>query len=283
MQAGAEHNAKGAGAAKRKRRPPALKTTRHVAPARQCEQEGEGAPCLGADQMPPYPCATKIMHVDTLHGIDKILGNIEREIEALTHNNEEQVHTANLDTQDNISELIATIVSNTPFVKMLQSMPATSRKIEIPIITRHYEEQYMREPQSIGEQKCFMQDQCECMFIDRSMPFVGVRFVMPVTYNSTCNVCILCLRKQTQSLYYKTVFAGYNPRVLIQQHGNICNEESEYDKSAVLTCNPNGPVHCMPLPIVAHQRNRYSVHEISGVKHLKQHGVYFQGFGMPPA
>ena len=37
--------------------------------------------------------------------------------------------SCNIDTQDNISEVIATIVSNcnTPFVKMLQSMPARRR------------------------------------------------------------------------------------------------------------------------------------------------------------
>lgn len=281
MQSSVSRNTNRGGDTKRKRRTSTPKTSRNVAPALQSQREGR-AECVGAEN-PPVDCSTQIMHIDTLHGIDKILGNIEREIEELTRCDSKQVHTADLDTKDNISEFITKIVSNTPFVKMLEGMPTTTRHTEIPIITRRYEEQYMREPQSIGEKNCFMQDKCECMFIDPNKPFVGVRFVMPVTYNSTCKVCILCLRKQTQSLYYKTVFAGYNPQVVIQQHGNICNEESEYDKSAVLTCNPNGPIHCMPLPIVAHQRNRYSVHEISGVKHLKQHGVYFQGFGMPPA
>ena len=84
------------------------------------------------------------MHTDTLHGIDKILGNIEREIAELTDNDSQQVCAANFDTIDNISELIATIVSNTPFVQMLQGMPSTSRNTEIPIITRRYEEDQLQ-------------------------------------------------------------------------------------------------------------------------------------------
>jgi hypothetical protein len=34
----------------------------------------------------------------------------------------------------------------------------------------------------------------------------------------------------------------------------------------------------MPLPIVAHQRNRYSVIEHFGVKYIKQSGVYMEDF-----
>jgi hypothetical protein len=34
----------------------------------------------------------------------------------------------------------------------------------------------------------------------------------------------------------------------------------------------------MPLPIVAHQRNRYSVVEHFGVKYIKQSNVYMEDF-----
>ena len=145
----------------------------------------------------------------------------------------------------------------------------------------------MREPQTRSERGCSMKSDCECMFIDRKNPFVGVQFVLPHVQgghqSNTNGLCILCLRKNTQLLFYKTLFQGYNPRTLIQKYGNICHTAGEYDVSAVLLCNPNGPVSCMPLPIVAHQRNRYSVHEMSGKKYIKQHGVHYQDFHPPLA
>ena len=41
----------------------------------------------------------------------------------------------------------------------------------------------------------------------------------------------------------------------------------------MIFANPNGPVQCMPLPIVAHQRNRYTVVKVGGIPHLQQVGV----------
>ena len=72
--------------------------------------------------------------------------------------------------------------------------------------------------------------------------------------------------------------AGHNPNAVIQKHGNICNQNGEYHKSAMLICPPNGPVSCMPIPIVAHQRNQYSVVEKAGVHWIKQHNVYYEDF-----
>ena len=65
-------------------------------------------------------------------------------------------------------------------------------------------------------------------------------------------------------------------RGVIQRYGNVCEQRGEYAREAMLICPPNGHVHCMPLPIVAHQRNRYSVHAQNGVKFLKQHRVFFE-------
>jgi hypothetical protein len=44
----------------------------------------------------------------------------------------------------------------------------------------------------------------------------------------------------------------------------------------MLVMPPHAPPHIMPLPIVAHQRNRYQVQVHSGVRHLKQMRVHFQ-------
>jgi hypothetical protein len=49
----------------------------------------------------------------------------------------------------------------------------------------------------------------------------------------------------------------------------------------MLVCPPNGHVHCMLLPIVAHQRNSYSVYSRDGVRWLRQHSVYATDFAAP--
>jgi hypothetical protein len=50
----------------------------------------------------------------------------------------------------------------------------------------------------------------------------------------------------------------------------------EYALDAMLIAAPNMALHIMPLPIVSHQRNRYSVITKRGIRHLKQSRVHFQ-------
>ena len=85
---------------------------------------------------------------------------------------------------------------------------------------------------------------------------------------------------------------GKTFRFPIQKYGNICNQPNEYAKEAMLICPVNGPVHAMPYPIVAHQRNRYTVVTNHGTRHLRQSRVGVEDFNyktatdqvcMPPA
>ena len=182
---------------------------------------------------------------------------------------------------------------------------------DVPIISRVYEERFMRESMSGEEKDCMMGEACECMLIDASRPFVCTQFVIPNVSNEHQGMCVLCLRKTTQLLYYKTIYNGVNVNTLIQKYGNICNQPGEYHPSVMLICPANGPVHTMPgalracvsvrsrpracrrcprvpvlpantlaatVPIMSHQRNRYAVDVISGVKHLKQIKVGMQDF-----
>ena len=91
-------------------------------------------------------------------------------------------------------------------------------------------------------------------------------------------MCLLCLRKSTHVLFYNILKQGHSTQTVIQKYGNICNEPGEYHPSAMLICPPNGPVHSLPMPIVAHQRNRYSVVHHHGIKYMKQHRVYMEDF-----
>ena len=159
------------------------------------------------------------------------------------------------------------------------SEPAAAAAHRVPVVSRVYEERYMRECKNKEEQQCICGVKCECMFIDSSKAFVGVQFQLPDVECSAAGMCVLCLRKATTLLFYQTIYKGERINAVIQKHGNKCNVAGEYHSSAMLCCPVNWPLHCMPLPIVAHQRNRYSVQLVGGVKHIRQHGVYMEDFG----
>jgi hypothetical protein len=86
------------------------------------------------------------------------------------------------------------------------------------------------------------------------------------------------MRQLTQKLYYDLMFDGKSFRFPIQKYGNICNQPNEYAKEAMLFCPVNGPVHAMPFPIVAHQRNRYAVVTNYGIRYLRQFRVSMQDY-----
>lgn len=169
-----------------------------------------------------------------------------------------------------------------PFARSLSSIREKASITDVPLVSRAYEERYMRECMCETEKPCVMGQQCECMLIDPKQKFVGVQFTLPGDTEKTTGMCVLCLRKTTQLLFYYVVDSGNHIDQLIQRHGNMCGQGGEYHISAMLVCPPNGPVQCMPLPIVAHQRNRYSVEMISGIRYVKQHNVHFEDFCKAP-
>lgn len=71
---------------------------------------------------------------------------------------------------------------------------------------------------------------------------------------------------------------GKAPKGIIQRYGNIFGQPGEYASECMLICPPGIGLHAMPLPIMSHQRNRYSVVNNGGVKHLRQHRVAFEAF-----
>lgn len=175
------------------------------------------------------------------------------------------------------------LLSRLPYKKMLNDMfggniRGSMRAADIPYVTRAYEEAFMREPMHANERPCANgKEGCECMFIDRQNPFVGVEFLLPgEAPMRTPHLCVLCCRSTTQQLYYDIMFDKMEFSGCIQRYGNIHGEPGEYSKDAMLIAVHTAPMHIMPLPIVSHQRNRYSVVVVGGIKHLKQSRVHFQ-------
>ena len=52
-------------------------------------------------------------------------------------------------------------------------------------------------------------------------------------------MCVLCLSKTTQLLFYRVVHQGIQSQVLLQRYGNICNREGEYHPAAMIICPPS--------------------------------------------
>ena len=178
--------------------------------------------------------------------------------------------------------VVDNLLSRLPYKKMLSDMfggtlRGNLHNSQIPYITRAYEESFMREVQSAGERECARGQQCECVFVDRLQPFVGVEFLLPSEERpATPHLCVLCCRAITQQLYYDVMFDKADFPGVIQRFGNIHSEVGEYALDAMLIAAPSAPVHVMPLPIVSHQRNRYTVFVHGGIKRLRQTRVYFQ-------
>jgi hypothetical protein len=189
------------------------------------------------------------------------------------------------------------IMTHIPYVEVLQQMFGGSALTDtacVPVVTRAYEESYMREVLSGVDEPCIMGSNCECQFIDEHNPFTGVQFTLPVEAFSAAataagmveelssnKLCVLCCRKHTQSLFYEALYNHRAYSACIQLYGNICDCPGEYAKEAMLICPLSGPINNMPLPVVAHQRNRYSVVVHNGVRQLRQHRVAYEDFHVP--
>lgn len=176
--------------------------------------------------------------------------------------------------------MLDNILAGIPYREMLQELFSNSDvvKSNVPVITKAYEEAFMREP-SQGERACVMGDNCECMFIDRNFPFVCTEFLLP---NQDASVdrqmCVFCSRKITKQLFYDMMYRGHRFNAVIQRYGVIIDEPGEYAREAALCCPAKGPVHCLPLPVVDYRRSSLQVNIHNGQKHVSQLRVRYEDF-----
>ena len=188
--------------------------------------------------------------------------------------------TASATAADETEDIeIDCLLCRLPYKKMLSDILGAGCEVapQIPYVARAYEESFMREPMHQGERRCSKGKLCECMFIDPDQPFIGVEFLLPGEQQpATPHMCVLCCRAVTQQLYYDVMFDKQDCCGVIQRFGNIHSQPGEYALSAMLIAAQSAPVHIMPLPIVSHQRNRYTTYVQGGIKHLKQSRVHFQ-------
>jgi hypothetical protein len=216
----------------------------------------------------------------------------ESVLRGLYHQVEKLARRPGCALQDGI--YLDSIMTHIPYSDVLQQMfggNAVQDSACVPIVTRAYEESYMREVFGATEEACIMGSSCECQFVDEHNAFTGVRFTLPIeAFSSSVNnidefaankLCVLCCRKNTQSLFYEALYNHRAYSACIQLYGNVCDRPGEYAKEAMLICPLNGPINNMPLPVVSHQRNRYSVVVHNGIRQLRQHRVGYEDFHQP--
>ena len=176
------------------------------------------------------------------------------------------------------------ILSQFPYKSILENMMSQTNKTSeteyvLPTISKNYEESFMRQARP-SENPCVFGPNCECNMIDPCAPFTAVEFRL---YGDPPEpqMCVVCSRKTTQKLFYDMCCSGTAPNCVIQRYGNIFGVPGEYAVECMLVCPQGFSLHCMPLPIMSHQRNKYSVTTIGGLKHLVQHRVSFEHFETP--
>lgn len=206
------------------------------------------------------------------------------------------------------------ILDRVPYKQMLEDLFGTTglSSVDVPVVSRAYEvscfsqiqnfkwwfdkvcsgviylqsvkqESFMREPCNGSERHCVMGMECECNFIDKSNPFICMEFLLPgESPGSSRQMCVLCHRRFVQGMFHDIIYAGKPFRGVVQRYGNICGHDGEYAREVALICPPNGPTQCMPLPAISHQRNKYLVKSICGIKHVIQVKMSPSDFPKPP-
>lgn len=173
------------------------------------------------------------------------------------------------------------ILSRIPYKTMLENLFSNIDPTvpDVPILSKAYEETFMRQAMP-GEKSCAMGEQCECMMIDRTSPFVGVELRLP-NDPEQAQMCVLCSRATTQRCFYDMCYLSRPIKGVIQRYGGIFGQPGEYAMECMLVCPRSFGLANMPVPSMSHQRNRYSVVSHGGIKHLRQQRVGFEDFQPP--
>lgn len=187
------------------------------------------------------------------------------------------------DSRVKLSELnLDTVLSSTSYRNLMRQSFGTdstvvagtyNASVDIPMISRVFEESYMREPMH-QERECARGARCECRFIDPSQPFTSVEFLTIKELGdrpADSQLCVVCSRKETQYLYYDMVFNKSVYNGVIQRYGNASGV-NEYAPECLLRCTKSTDRSCMPKTIMSHQRNRYIVYrnQETGLLTLRQ-------------
>lgn len=157
---------------------------------------------------------------------------------------------------------------------------------DIPVVSKAYEEAFMRESMLPSERPCVMGAECEGHFISKEHRFACTEFLLPGEERTEPRMCVLCCRKHTQKLYYDLLYSPSSTHMgVIQRYGVVVGVPDEYAAQGTLIMPATGPVHSMPYPSVAYCRANYTVVARNAVRFVVQDkGLGFRppSHGEPP-
>jgi len=172
------------------------------------------------------------------------------------------------------------VINMTKFKDILRGVeaPHITYTNMLQSVSKAYEDTYLRQAVGIEERSCVRGEDCKCMFIDATQPFVGVEYLLPWerSRKEISGMCLPCTRAATQALFYDILHSDTQVTGLVQKFYNEHSHEGEYRLCAMLFCPPSGPLHNLPMPVLRHQRNFCSVHCNNNVYFMNQVGVDFQ-------
>ena len=171
------------------------------------------------------------------------------------------------------------VLDHCTFEKTLMQHDLSSRSENkvVPVVSRAYEESFMRECVASHDVPCSLGQYCECTFIDEEHRFVGVYFVLPELRSEETSMCILCQRKLTQVLFYRLASGGHASEHCCKFTKTPATSRASTTRARCSSCPRTGPCRTC-RSVVSHQRHKYHVVHIDGHRHLRQRNVYVEDF-----
>ncbi len=162
---------------------------------------------------------------------------------------------------DNVLDL-STVLSGVAYREILQNLfgDGEAMPANVPVVSKAYEEAFLRECIGPNERPCVMGAECEGHHLNKAHRFTLTEFLMPGQERTEPQMCVLCCRKHTQKLFYDLLYSPPGTHIgIIQRYGVVVGVPGEYASSATLIVPATGLMHAMPFPSVAHCRANYTV------------------------
>lgn len=161
-------------------------------------------------------------------------------------------------------------------------------RTSIQVVTRAYEEQYLREPRG-KERACIMGDLCQGMHLPQVSEnrFILREFLLPTEEDEykrsgklpqEGRLCLMCKRSEIARAFIniRADGMGVKNNVILQDYRNIVGEEGEYCLEDCLLSS-HTIFQGLLDPVVLHLRNAYRLKIIDGVRHYEQWRMKYPG------
>lgn len=146
------------------------------------------------------------------------------------------------------------------------SSSSSSSKNILPLVSRAWEEKWMRAPVSKNEPSCSKNESCQCALLSNN-DFCGVVFQYPDGQWSPTDLCLLCIRYEVTQFVLTRMMTGRNAFEVKQPHRNSVGK-NEYGEHVILRRDARN-FYGITDPFVKFHRLDYVVVERRRISHTK--------------